>query len=125
MGVKIGRNIVSYAEKFNDARVDKAEQDALDSSKEYKIAVRNARLLENDLLEAEAGLVYEAGTTEWIKFTFLLIFHEKKNLNTFFRNCIFKASSLSHFYNFQLKYLRCGQYDFLQSHIRKKNYCKV
>lgn len=64
MGLKVGRNAVPYAEKVNSVRIDKAERDALESSKARRIAVRNAKSIENDLLEAKDGVVYRAGTNK-------------------------------------------------------------
>lgn len=63
MGVEIGSNAVTHAEKVNQTRVYKAERDTLESSKAHRIAVCNARSLENDLLEVE-GVVYGAGIAE-------------------------------------------------------------
>ena len=61
MGVKIGPTAEKFADKVNDKRVDKAELQASNTSKEHRTAVRNARILENDLNEQEEGVVYEAG----------------------------------------------------------------
>ena len=64
MGVQIEPNASFYAEKINSVRIDKAEKSATAASKEHKIAVRNARSLENDLLEVEEGDTYGAGITD-------------------------------------------------------------
>lgn len=50
MGVKVGQNVKTYAEKVNSARINKAEKYALESFQSHRIALRNARSLENDLM---------------------------------------------------------------------------
>jgi len=61
MGVKIGPQARHFADKANDKRVDRAELEASEASKEHRTASRNARILENDRYEDQEGVVYEAG----------------------------------------------------------------
>lgn len=48
IGVKIGSNAKTCAEKVDSARIDKAEKDTWESSKAHWIAVKNAKPLQND-----------------------------------------------------------------------------
>ena len=64
MGVQIGPNATFYAEKVNSARIDKAEHAASRTSKQHRIAVRNAKSLENYALEVEEGVMYGAGIAD-------------------------------------------------------------
>ncbi|XP_015591323.2 piggyBac transposable element-derived protein 4-like, partial [Cephus cinctus] len=61
MGVRIGPEARHYADRANNRRVDRAEQEATEVSKEHRTAVRNARILHNDAYEDQEGVVYEAG----------------------------------------------------------------
>ncbi|KYQ59592.1 hypothetical protein ALC60_01383 [Trachymyrmex zeteki] len=61
MGVKIGPQARQFVDKANDRRVDRAELEATEASKEHRTATRNAKILENDAYEDQEGVVYEAG----------------------------------------------------------------
>ena len=61
MGVKIGPQARQFADKANDRRVDRAELEATEASKEHRTAARNAKILENDAYEDQEGVVYAAG----------------------------------------------------------------
>lgn len=61
MGVKIGLEARRFADKANDRRLDRAEHEATEASKEHRTAARNSRILQNDAYEEQEGVVYEAG----------------------------------------------------------------
>lgn len=61
MGIKIGSQAREYVDKMNDKRVDRAELEATEASKEYRTHARSTRILENDINEQKEGVVYEAG----------------------------------------------------------------
>lgn len=61
MGVRIGPEARHFADRANSRRVDRAELEATEASKEHRTFLRNARILENDAYEDQEGAVYEAG----------------------------------------------------------------
>ena len=64
MEVRIGPQAKLYAEKFNNLRIERAELQASETSKEHRTALRNARILQNDYYEEEEGIVHGAGVAE-------------------------------------------------------------
>lgn len=61
MGVRIGPEARHFADRANNRRVERAELEATEASKEHRTALRNARILQNDAYEDQEGVVYEAG----------------------------------------------------------------
>ena len=61
MGVKIGPQARQFADKANDKRVERAELETTEASKENRTATINAKILENDAYGDQEGVVYEAG----------------------------------------------------------------
>ena len=64
MQVRIGPQAKLYAEKVNNLRIERAELQASEASKEHRTALRNARILQNDYYEEEEGIVYGVGIAE-------------------------------------------------------------
>ena len=61
MGIRIGPEARHFADRANNRRIDRAELEATEASKEHRTALRNARILQNDAYEDLEGVVYEAG----------------------------------------------------------------
>lgn len=59
MSVRIGSIARQHAEKANEKRVDRPEQEAMKDSKEHRSSVRNSRIMENDAFVGTEGVVYE------------------------------------------------------------------
>ena len=64
MKVRIGLQAKLYTEKVNNLRIERAELQASEASKEHRTALRNAMILQNDYYEEEKGIVYGAGIAE-------------------------------------------------------------
>ena len=98
MEVRIGPWAILYAEKVNNLRIERAELQASEASKEHRTALRNARILQNDYYEEEQGIVCGTGIAEWVR-PFFFNISRKKTLNLIFSKLHFLTPSTNLFGN--------------------------
>ncbi|KAK0166561.1 hypothetical protein PV327_004055 [Microctonus hyperodae] len=63
-GTQIGRIAYSYAEKYDDSRITRAEQSTSEVCKKRRASLRSQKLEKNDSYEATEELLYGQGITD-------------------------------------------------------------
>ena len=64
MGLKIGSSSANYIDNHDFTRVQHANRDSLDTSKEVRMERKTARLAENESFEQAEGTSYGAGIAD-------------------------------------------------------------